>query len=249
MQSKSLTAAQDAGNLSSNGGAVLLREAAKRLRLAEVIAAPLPETRNRLLVTHTYDEMVTARMMAIACGHEDADDLDTLRHDPALKIAIERAPESGAGLPSQPTISRLENLADIKVLYRIGINFIDLFCRGYETPGDDTVTGNDGHDVLVGGDGSDTLYGGAGIDAIYTNSGGGGDGAADVIVYASAGWGTDFVFDFEHGVDKIDLTGTGATFANLDIVSVDGHAYVTYGNDLIAVANAAGALDETDFTF
>ena len=115
--------------------------------------------------------------------------------------------------------------------------------------GDDTVTGNDGHDVLVGGDGSDTLYGGAGIDAIYANGGGGGDGAADVIVYASAGWGTDFVFDFEHGVDKFDLTGTGATFANLDIVSVDGHAYVTFGTDLIAVANAAGALDETDFTF
>jgi hypothetical protein len=42
--------------------------------------------------------MVAARIMAIACGHEGADDLDTLRHDPALKIAIDRAPESDAGL-------------------------------------------------------------------------------------------------------------------------------------------------------
>jgi len=94
-------------------------------------AAPLPETRNRLLVTHSYTDMVTARMVAIDCGYEDADDLDALRHDPVLKIACERAPESGAGLPSQPTISRLENLADTRVLYRIAINHIDLFCRSY----------------------------------------------------------------------------------------------------------------------
>ena len=72
----------------------------------------------------------TARMMCIAAGHEDADDLDALRHDPALLIACNRAPEGGHDIPSQPTISRLENLADVKTLYRIGIGFIDLFCRG-----------------------------------------------------------------------------------------------------------------------
>ena len=148
---KSLTAARDAGNLSSNGGAVVLREAALRLGLAEVIAAALPETRNPLLVTHSYADMVTARMMAIACGHEDADDLDTLRHDPALKIACGREPESGAGLPSQPTISRLENLADIKVLYRIGINFIDLFCNSYDAPPASIVLDIDDTDDLVHG--------------------------------------------------------------------------------------------------
>jgi hypothetical protein len=131
---KSLTTARDAGNLSSNGGAVVLREAAHRLGLAQAIAGPLPDTRNPLLVTHTYANMVMARMVAIACGYEDADDLDTLRHDPALKIACDRAPESGAGLPSQPTISRLENRADTRALYRIGIGLIDLFCGGYAVP-------------------------------------------------------------------------------------------------------------------
>lgn len=97
---KSLTAARDGGNLGSNCGALLLRESARRLGLARMIAAPLPETRNPLLVTHSYDDMVTVRMMAIACGHEDADDLDTLRHDRALKIAIERTPD-GAELYSK----------------------------------------------------------------------------------------------------------------------------------------------------
>ena len=50
-----------------------------------------------------------------------------------------------------------------------------------------------------------TLTGGTGTDALYGNSGNGGDGAVDTFVFAD-GWGTDFVFDFEHGVDKLDMT-------------------------------------------
>ena len=65
--------------------------------------------------------------MAIAAGYEDADDLDALRRDQALMMACDRAPDSGVDLPSQPTISRLENLADTHALYRIGIGFIDRF--------------------------------------------------------------------------------------------------------------------------
>ena len=75
--------------------------------------------------------MVTARMMAIAVGYEDADDLDALSCDPALLMVCDRAPESGIDLPSRPTISRLENAADSRALYRIGIGFIDLFFDGY----------------------------------------------------------------------------------------------------------------------
>ncbi len=65
---KSLTSSKDVGNLSSNGGLVVLREAARRLGLAAVIADPLPDTRNALLVIHSYRAMATARMMAIAAG-------------------------------------------------------------------------------------------------------------------------------------------------------------------------------------
>ena len=149
--SKSLTAAQDAGNLTSNGGLVVLREAARRLGLAALIADPLPDTRNPLLVVHSYRAMVTARMMAIAAGYEDGDDLDALRHDPALLIACERAPESGHDIPSQPTISRLENLADAGTLYRIGSGFIDLFCRSYARVPASIVLDIDDTDDLVHG--------------------------------------------------------------------------------------------------
>ena len=151
VQSKSLTTARDAGNLTSNGGLVVLREAASRLGLAGVIAGPLTDTRNPALVTHTYADMVTARMMAIAAGYEDGDDLDELRHDPALKITLDRAPQSSAGVPSQPTISRLENLADARTLYRIGLGFVDLFTRSYRQPPASIVLDIDDTDDLVHG--------------------------------------------------------------------------------------------------
>jgi hypothetical protein len=149
--SKSLTAARDAGNLSCNGGLIVLREAARRLGLAAVIADPLPDTRNPLLVIHSYRAMVTARVMAIAAGYEDADDLDALRQDPALLVACERAPESGHDIPSQPTISRLENLADARTLYRIGTGFIDLFCDSYATAPTSIVLDIDDTDDMVHG--------------------------------------------------------------------------------------------------
>ena len=161
---KSLTATRDAGNLSSNGGLVVLREAARRLGLAAVIADPLPDRRNPLLVIHSYRAMATARMMAIAAGYEDADDLDALRHDPALLIACERAPESGHDIPSQPTISRLENLADAKTLYKIGIGFINLFCRSYAVP--------PRHIVLDIDDTSDMVHGQQELALFNTHAGG-----------------------------------------------------------------------------
>ena len=46
-------------------------------------------------------------MLAIACGYEDADDLDHLRTDTGFKLACGRLPDGGAELCSQPTVSRV----------------------------------------------------------------------------------------------------------------------------------------------
>jgi len=129
---KPLTATFDAGLMSSDGGIIVLREIALKLGLAEIITEPLPEKRDPTRVVHTYADMAMARMMAIAAGYEDCDDLDALRTDPAFNIACGRAPETGLDLMSQPTLSRLENLADRRVLKRIGLAFIDLFCNSWD---------------------------------------------------------------------------------------------------------------------
>ena len=131
---KPLTATFDAGRLSSDGGVIVLREIADRLGLAETITGPLEDARDPSRIRHTYAEMATARMVMIAAGYEDCDDIDALRSDPALKIAVGRAPESGQDLMSQPTLSRLENLADWRTLARIGLGQIDLYCRSFARP-------------------------------------------------------------------------------------------------------------------
>ncbi|MEQ1614530.1 MAG: CARDB domain-containing protein [Hyphomicrobiaceae bacterium] len=116
--------------------------------------------------------------------------------------------------------------------------------------GNDTITGNGGGDTLVGGTGADILTGGLGTDVLYMNSGGLSDGALDRAVF-TAGWGTDFVFDFVVGEDKLDLTALGTSFAALSITNSFGHAYITIGAgpDLIAVAGNGGLLTTDDFLF
>lgn len=108
-----------------------VREIALKLGLAEVITGPLRDDRDPTRVVHTYPDMAMARMLAIAAGYEDCDDLDALRADLVFKIACGRDPETGVDLMSQPTLSRLENLADRHTLKRIGLGFIDLFCKSW----------------------------------------------------------------------------------------------------------------------
>lgn len=124
----------DGGALSSDGGVLLLREIERKLGVADGLAACLADRRDPARVRHSFAAMIRARVMAIACGYEDCDDLDGLRHDPALKMACERAPEDRVGLASQPTLSRLENLAGWRSLARMGLRLIDLFCDSFPRP-------------------------------------------------------------------------------------------------------------------
>jgi hypothetical protein len=106
---KKLTIDFDGGNQSSNGGLLLLRHAERKLGVCRRIADAMVDRRDPSRIRHAVFEMVMARVSAIACGHKDAIDLDRLRHDPLMKVAVGRCPESGAPLASQSTISRLEN--------------------------------------------------------------------------------------------------------------------------------------------
>ena len=155
VRGKKLTAAFDGGRLSSDGGVMLLAEAARRMGIAEKLAAVIPDRRDPTRVTHPLAEILRARILAIACGYEDADDLDGLRTDPAFKLACGRLPESGTDLMSQPTVSRWENAPTLRDLVRLGGVMVDLYCASYATPPtaimldiDDTVDVVHGHQQL-----------------------------------------------------------------------------------------------------
>src|SRR4030081_1663711 len=106
---KKLTIDFDGGNQSADGGLLLLREAERQLGVCRRLGEAMRDRRDPDRIRHAMFEMVTARASAIACGHKDAIDLDRLRHDPLMKLAVGRCPDSGAPLASQSTISRLEN--------------------------------------------------------------------------------------------------------------------------------------------
>jgi hypothetical protein len=152
---KKVTAAFDGGTISSDGGVCLLAAADRRLGLADCLAALIPDHRDPARITHRLDDILRARIFAIACGYPDADDLDDLRHDPAFKLACRRLPDSGDGLASQPTMSRWENAPDLRSLLRLGHGMIDLWCRSHARPPraitldiDDTLAIVHGHQQL-----------------------------------------------------------------------------------------------------
>jgi hypothetical protein len=152
---KKVTAGFDGGQISSNGGVLLLAGADKRIGLIDTLAGLILDPRDQAQITHTMSDILRARIFAIACGYPDADDLDDLRKDPAFKLACGRLPETGDDLASQPTMSRWENAPDLRTLIRLTCSMVDQWCKSYRHPPkaitldvDDTADTVHGHQQL-----------------------------------------------------------------------------------------------------
>ena len=124
---KKLTIDFDGGNQSSDAGLLLLRGAEKKIGVCARLADAMRDRRDPTRVRHAMFELVSARVLAIACGYKDGNDLDWLRNDPALKMAVGRCPETGAPLASQSTISRFENAPTKTDAARIAKALVDQF--------------------------------------------------------------------------------------------------------------------------
>lgn len=145
----------DGADMSSDAGLALLRETERRDGLAGRLAACMSDPRDPARVRHSLAEIIRFRIMMIAAGYEDGNDATDLRHDPSFKLALERGPETGAALCSQPTISRMENLADMRALIRMGREMVRIYCQSFACPPgqvildiDDTFDAVHGHQQL-----------------------------------------------------------------------------------------------------
>jgi Transposase DDE domain group 1 len=127
---KAVVARFDGGRLSSEGGLLALREIERRLGVADRLAGCLTDPRAPERVEHRLAEIIRFRMLMIAAGYEDANDADALRADPMFKLALDRLP-SDDELCSQSTISRLENLPDVRALLRLGRALIEQYCASF----------------------------------------------------------------------------------------------------------------------
>jgi hypothetical protein len=116
--SRRVVAAFTAGRTSSEGGLLLLREVSKRRKLLRRFALCFRDLRDPRRVEHTVEELIAQRVFALACGHEDLNDHDTLRDDPLLALAAgkpdltgasrPRARDQGHALAARSTLNRLE---------------------------------------------------------------------------------------------------------------------------------------------
>lgn len=99
-----LVADFSAGHVSSDGGAVLLRQADRFLGLTKAAAGGIQDSRQSGKVTHKLIDTLRQRIYGIALGYEDLNDHDYLRKDPAFQTAV----GSTSVLASTPTLCRLE---------------------------------------------------------------------------------------------------------------------------------------------
>lgn len=119
VRGRKVSAAFDGGRLTSDGGVLLLAQAERRMGISARLAGCIADPRDQSRVRHELTDIMKARMLTIACGYEDACDLDTLRHDPGFKLALGKLPDGSVGLASPPTISRWENAPTTRELVRL----------------------------------------------------------------------------------------------------------------------------------
>ena len=125
----------EGGALSADFGALLLRGIDRQIGLTERLAAAMQDKRHQSYIDHQLRDLLAQRIYQIASGYADGNDANSLRHDPLLKLSVERPPlEPAQDLASAPTFSRLEHSVDRKDLYRLTRVLVDHFIASYPEP-------------------------------------------------------------------------------------------------------------------
>ncbi len=118
----------DGGDITSDGGVLLLRQADRLTGLSDSIARALSDPRRQASCDHDVPGLVRQRLYAIALGYEDLNDHDGLRQDVALQTAVER----DQWLASASTLCRFENRADRETAWRLHEVLLDQFIASFK---------------------------------------------------------------------------------------------------------------------
>lgn len=116
------------GDITSDGGVMLLREVDRRLQLTKRIAATLNDPRCSSKTRHSLLHMLRQRVYGLALGYEDLNDHETLRKDPAIQTAVDQDQD----LASTSTLCRFENWISFDALWDISRILIDLFIESFD---------------------------------------------------------------------------------------------------------------------
>jgi hypothetical protein len=135
------------GDLSSDGGLLLLRQIDQHLGLSRAAAAAIPDPRDPERIRHGLRDMLAQRLYGLCCGYEDLNDHKTLRDDVLMQTAVGR----DEALASAPTFSRLENRATRAQAWALHGVLIDQFIASHKTAPEELVLDIDASDVPLHG--------------------------------------------------------------------------------------------------
>ncbi len=125
---RSVEANFQGGDITSDGGVLLLQQVDRRLGLSEAVARALDDPRRQASCDHDGLSLLRQRVYALALGYEDLNDHQTLRQDLAIQTALGRTEE----LASSSTLCRWENRADREAAVRIHEVIVDQFIASFK---------------------------------------------------------------------------------------------------------------------
>ncbi len=146
VERRKVMAAFDGGAITSDAGALLLRQTDNAIGLFDGVASCFEDRRDPDATVHSLRTLLAQRVTAIALGYEDVDDHDTLRYDPVLGLLSDRLTPGRsdcAVLAGKSTLNRLEHAPgdgssryhkifhDGDAIERL---FVDLFLNAHTTP-------------------------------------------------------------------------------------------------------------------
>ena len=117
----------DGGDITSDGGVLLLQQVDQRLGLSRAIAGVIDDLRRQASCQHDLLSLLRQRLYGLALGYEDLNDHQTLRNDLALQTAVKR----DTALASASTLCRWENRADRATAWRLHEVLVDQFIASF----------------------------------------------------------------------------------------------------------------------
>lgn len=135
------------GDVTSDGGVLLLREIDNRLGLLTSVDKVIPDPRDPRYTTHSQLSLLRQRVYALCQGYEDLNDHQQLRIDPAIQTAVNRNEELG----SASTLCRLEHRVNRQTAVKMHEVLVEQFIASYDSPPDELILDFDATDDRVHG--------------------------------------------------------------------------------------------------
>lgn len=135
------------GDITSDGGVLLLRQMDKRLGLSEAVSQALEDKRRQASCKHDSLSLLRQRIYGLAAGYEDLNDHQSLRDDLAFQTAVERV----EALASDSTLCRWENRSDRQAAWLIHEVMIEQFITSFKQAPKELILDFDATDDAVHG--------------------------------------------------------------------------------------------------